>query len=87
MYKGLFTINNDYFYTQPLTMETPSYVKYRTTLITDGVCVLRDRAIRGEITLEEFWDNYRQLKENGLAQVMEEAGAAYESMMAGSDDS
>ena len=87
MYKGLFTINNDYFYTQPPTMETPSYVKYRTTLITDGVCVLRDRAIRGEITLEEFWDNYRRLKENGLAQVMEEAGAAYESMMAGSDDS
>lgn len=85
VYKGLFTINNDYFYTQPLTLETPSYVKYRTTLITDGICLLRDRAIRGEITLDEFWENYRRLKKDGLAVVNEEAGTLYKSIMVGSD--
>ena len=87
VYKGLFTINNDYFYTQPLTLETPSYVKYRTTLITDGICLLRDQAIRGEISQEEFWENYRRLKEDGLAAVNEEAGKLYKSIMAGSDPS
>ena len=87
VYKGLFTINNDYFYIQPLTLETSGYVKYRTTLITDGVCLLRDQAIRGEITPEEFWDKYRRLKEDGLTTVNEEAGVLYESIMTGSDDS
>lgn len=87
VYKGLFTINNAYFYTQPLTLETPSYVKYRTTLITDGICLLRDRAIRGEITLEEFWENYRRLKKDGLEAVNQEAGALYKTIMAGSDQS
>ena len=33
-YNGLFVVNNEFFYTQPLTMETESYVKYRTSLIT-----------------------------------------------------
>lgn len=35
-YNGLFVVNNDYFYVQPPTIETPAYVKYRTALITEG---------------------------------------------------
>lgn len=61
-YKGLFTLNNDYFYVQPPTIETSSYVKHRTVLITEGVCKLRDKAIRGEITVDEFFAGYDQLK-------------------------
>ncbi|MGN0244590.1 MAG: hypothetical protein ACI4DK_01345 [Lachnospiraceae bacterium] len=82
-YNGLFVINNDYYYSQPRTIETESYVKYRTSLITEGVCRLRDEAIRGEISFEEFWDEYEQLKSDGLSEVMEEGNDYYKNMMSG----
>lgn len=83
-YNGLFSVNQDFFYTQPLTLETRSYVKYRTTLITDGVCKLRDQAIRGEISQAEFWAGYQQLKEGGLDEVIADGNALYQNLMAGS---
>lgn len=73
-YKGLFTVNDRYFYTQPVTFETNAYVKYRSSLITAGVCPLRDKTICGEITVEDFFEEYMKLKEKGLNQVIEEAG-------------
>lgn len=82
-YRGLFDVNSDYFYTQPPTMETESYVRYRTSLITEGVCRLRDQAIRGEISTDEFWLDYGRLKEQGLGEVIAEAGACYQNMMTG----
>ncbi|MDD6274894.1 MAG: extracellular solute-binding protein [Clostridiaceae bacterium] len=82
-YNGLFVRNNAFFYAQPLTIETESYVKYRAPLITDGVCKLRDQAIRGEISLDEFWSGYETLKERGLADVIADADAYYRNMMAG----
>lgn len=82
-YSGLFTVNNGFFYVQPLTLETESYVKYRTSLITDGVCKLRDQAIRGEISQEEFWSGYEGLKSKGLAQVIADGNALYQTMTAG----
>lgn len=72
-YKGLFLTNQEYYYAQPKTIETASYVKYRTSLITEGVCRLRDRAIRGEISQEEFWTGYTQLKEKGLDKLISDA--------------
>ncbi|MDD5863788.1 MAG: extracellular solute-binding protein [Firmicutes bacterium] len=83
IYNGLFVLNNDYFYTQPLTLETESYVKYRTSLITDGVCKLRDQAIRGEISQEDFWLGYQALKQRGLDTVIEEAGTLYRTVLSG----
>ncbi|MGN0997736.1 MAG: hypothetical protein ACI4PG_12585, partial [Candidatus Ventricola sp.] len=74
-YNGLFVVNGDFFYTQPLTIETPSYVRYRAPLITEGVCALRDQAIRGEISVEEFWEGYQRLKDRGLDQVIADAAA------------
>ncbi|MGN1338997.1 MAG: hypothetical protein ACI4WS_01775 [Oscillospiraceae bacterium] len=84
-YNGLFVINNDYFYTQPTTLETPCYVKYRTTLITDGICRLRDRAIKGEITTDEFWAGYKSYKEDGLSEVIECGNKLYQSLISGGD--
>ena len=72
-YKGLFEVNDGFFYTQPVTFETDAYVKYRSTLITSGVCPLRNQVIRGEITWEEFCEKYGQLKEKGLAEVITQA--------------
>ena len=81
MYRGLFEVNNDYFYVQPLTLETASYVRHRTALITQGVCKLRDRAIRGEIRPEDFWTEYARLREEGLAQVIADGAIAYAERM------
>lgn len=74
-FKGLFEVNDDYFYTQPVTFETNAYVKYRSNLITAGICPLRDQAIRGEITVEEFAQKYKELKEQGLNKVIKGAEA------------
>ena len=74
-FKGLFEVNDDYFYTQPVTFETNAYVKYRSNLITAEICPLRDQAIRGEITVEEFAQKYKELKEQGLNKVIKEAEA------------
>ena len=80
-YKALFELNDDYFYVQPLTVETASYVRYRTTLITEGVCKLRDRAIRGEISQAEFWTEYARLREAGLDSVIADAEAYFAERM------
>lgn len=84
-YSGLFSVNNDYFYTQPITLETPCYVKYRTTLITDGVCKIRDRAIKGEITAGEFWTEYQILKKKGLSEIIQYGNELYQSLVSGGD--
>ena len=73
-YKGLFEVNDYFFYTQPVTFETDAYVKYRSNLITAGICPLRDQAIRGEITLDEFWEKYEQFKDRGLKDVIRQVG-------------
>lgn len=83
VYNGLFVVNNDFFYSQPLTIETECYVKYRTSLITEGICKLRDQAIRGEISMDEFRAGYAKLKEKGLSEVIAETGAYYQNMMSG----
>lgn len=82
-YNGLFVLNNEFFYSQPPTIETESYVRYRTSLITEGVCKLRDQAIRGEISPDEFRVSYEQLKEKGLGEVIADGEAYYQNMMSG----
>ncbi len=84
-YNGLFEVNNDYFYVQPVTIETPCYVKYRTSLITDGVCKLRDKAIRGEITVSEFFAEYNKLKSKGISEIIESGKTYYEKIASGSE--
>lgn len=75
-YKGISVVNNGSFYALPQTYETPAYTQYRSSLITEGVCRLRDRAIKGEISAEEFFTGYEVLKQRGLRQVISEGGEA-----------
>lgn len=75
-YKGISVVNNGYFYALPKTYETPAYTKYRNALITEGVCRLRNRAIKGEITVEAFFEGYEALKREGLQSVIDEAAEA-----------
>lgn len=75
-YKGIDVVNNGFFYALPQTYETPAYTQYRSALITEGVCRLRNRAIKGEITVDEFFAEYDSLKQRGLQKVIDEAGEA-----------
>lgn len=75
-YKGINVVNNGYFYALPKTYETPAYTQYRNALITEGVCKLRDQAIKGELSLEAFFDSYAALKQQGLQSVITEASKA-----------
>ena len=72
-YRGIGVVNNGYFYSLPQTYETPAYTQYRTALITEGVCKLRDQAIKGEITVENFYEQYAHLKQQGLQAAIQEA--------------
>ncbi|MDO4494086.1 MAG: hypothetical protein Q4C53_09405 [Clostridia bacterium] len=77
MYRGLFEVNEPHYYTQPVTHESEEYVARRTALITEGVCKLRDAAIRGEIAVDGFFEGYEALKAKGLTAVMEGAAALH----------
>jgi len=74
-YKGIRVINTPYFYTMPKTYQTSSYVTYHTTLITEGVCKLRDRTIKGELSVDEFFDEYEKLKQQGLQEILDSVTA------------
>lgn len=75
-YKGISVVNNGYFYALPKTYETPAYTQYRNSLITEGVCKLRNQAIKGEISPETFFEAFNALKQQGLQSVMDEATEA-----------
>ena len=55
-YKGISVVNNGHFYALPKTYETPAYIQYRNALITEGVCKLRVQTIKGELSVEEFFE-------------------------------
>jgi hypothetical protein len=81
-YDGLFTVNKNYYYFQPDTLETDAYVKYRADLITNGVCVLRDQCIAGQITPAQFKAQYESLKARGFREIIDQGAAAYASKQA-----
>ena len=75
-YKGISVVNSGFFYALPKTYETAAYTQYRNALITEGVCRLRNQAIKGEITVEAFFEGYGALKQQGLQHVIDEASEA-----------
>jgi hypothetical protein len=76
-YDGLFTVNKGYYFNQPSTLATEAYTRYRADLIANGVCVLRDRCIAGQISPEEFMRQYQSLKDRGFRQIIEQGASAY----------
>lgn len=77
-YKGISVVNNGCFYALPKTYETPAYTQYRSVLITQGVCRLRNQAIRGELSVEAFLEAYGALKQQGLQSIIDQASEAAE---------
>ena len=75
-YKGISVVNNGFFYALPKTYETQAYTKYRNALITEGVCKLRNQAIKGELSVDAFFEAYTSLKQQGLQSVIDEASEA-----------
>lgn len=77
-YKGISVVNNGCFYALPKTYETPAYTQYRSVLITQGVCRLRNQTIRGELSVEAFLEAYGALKQQGLQSIIDQASEAAE---------
>ncbi len=76
-YAGLTSANEGYFYAMPQTLETDEYVEYHAELITTGVCVLRDQTVTGQLTVDEFFEKYEELKAQGLQELIDAGTAAY----------
>ena len=76
-YSGLAVVNQGFYYPMPKTLETDAYVEYRAEMITTGVCPLRDQAIAGQITVDDFVTKYENLKTQGLQEVIDAGTAAY----------
>jgi hypothetical protein len=74
---GLFTVNKGHYYELPETLATEAYLRYNAELIANGVCVLRDRTIAGQITVDEFTRQYQALKARGFQAIIDEGAAAY----------
>ena len=78
-------VNAGHYYPMPPTLETSAYSEYRGELIigSTGVCTIRDQAIAGQLTVDEFFAKYEELKDAGLAEVIEEGTEAYAQMVGG----
>lgn len=78
-YNGLAIVNDGHFYSMPQTLETDAYVEFNGELISGagGVCMLRDQAIAGLLTVAEFTEKYEALKAKGLQEVIDQGAAAY----------
>lgn len=76
-YNGLAVVNDGYFYAMPQTLVTEAYTEYAGEVIRTGVSVIRDQAIAGQITIEEFFKQYEALKPMGLQAIIDEGTAAY----------
>ena len=69
----------------PPTLETEAYTDNRSELIigSTGVCALRDQTIAGQLTVDEFFAKYEELKKRGLEDVIEEGAEAYAQIVGG----
>ena len=74
-------VNAGKYYSMPPSLETEAYVEYRAELISSGVCALRDQCIAGQLTVDEFYAKYEELKNRGLQDVIDEGTEAYNLIM------
>ena len=70
-------VNDGKYYAMPPTLETEAYVEYRAELITSGVCALRDQCVAGQLSVDDFFAKYEELKGRGLQDILDEGAEAY----------
>ena len=70
-------VNDGKYYAMPPTLETEAYVEYRAELITSGVCALRDQCVAGQLSVDDFFAKYEELKARGLQDILDEGAEAY----------
>lgn len=73
-------VNKGHYYSMPPTLETEAYIEYRGELIigSTGVCTLRDQCVAGQLSVDDFFAKYAELKNRGLQDVIDEGGEAYQ---------
>lgn len=70
-------VNDGKYYAMPPTLETEAYVEYRAELITSGVCALRDQCVAGQLSVDDFFAKYEELKGRGLQDIIDQGTEAY----------
>ena len=70
-------MNDGKYYAMPPTLETEAYVEYRAELISSGVCALRDQCVAGQLSVDDFFAKYEELKGRGLQDILDEGAEAY----------
>ena len=70
-------VNDGKYYSMPPTLETEAYVEYRAELITSGVCALRDQCVAGQLSVDDFFAKYEELKGRGLQDIIDQGTEAY----------
>ena len=70
-------VNDGKYYAMPPTLETEAYVEYRAELVTSGVCALRDQCVAGQLSVDDFFTKYEELKGRGLQDILDEGAEAY----------
>ena len=68
-------INDDYFYDKAPTLTTDAYMEYNELL--EQQISLRDQYIMGKIDRDTYNQQYQELKDSGLQQIIDEAAQAY----------
>ena len=70
-------VNDGKYYAMPPTLETEASVEYRAELITSGVCALRDQCVAGQLSVDDFFAKYEELKGRGLQDIIDQGTEAY----------
>ena len=70
-------VNDGKYYAMPPTLETEAYVEYRAELITSGVCALRDQCVAGQLSVDDFFAKYEELKGRVLQDIIDQGTEAY----------
>ena len=70
-------VNDGKYYAMPPTLETEAYVEYHAELITSGVCALRDQCVAGQLSVDDFFAKYEELKGRGLQDIIDQGTEAY----------
>lgn len=73
-------VNAGRYYSMPPTLTTSAYNEYRGELIigSAGICALRDQCVAGQISVDDFFTKYEELKDRGLQEVLDEGNEAYQ---------